>query len=381
MRTIELDGRDEIGAFEDSPRGIDDQHAHDKVAKSTITRFTFIDLFAGVGGMRLAFDAVGGRCLLTCEVDRLAQKAYCARFPNAEIHDDIRTLGAEKVPKHDILVAGFPCQPFSLAGVSKKNSLGRPHGLQCEDQGQLFFELARIIDAKRPRAFLLENVENLRRHDGGRTWKVILNVLVNDLAYDVHPEVFSSSGYVPQKRKRVLIAGFRKSVGFDWRQFDLNQTGNGPKLSSILHPEDGTEPDVDQGRFLNPDGTVRPEYIVTPKVWTCLQNHAAKHRSLGNGFGYGLFGPSDVARTLSARYHKDGAEILIRRSLGALPRKLTPREAARLMGFPDNFPIISSRTRAWKQFGNSVVVPLIQAAAEALVPYALKVPPEPDKTD
>src|SRR5262249_44601639 len=158
-----------------------------------------------------------------CEWDRLAQKAYLARFPGSEMHGDIRTLDAAKLPKHDITVAGFPCQPFSLAGVSKKNSLGKVHGLDCEDQGQLFFNLAELIEAKRPRAFVLENVDNLLSHDDGRTWPAIEYMLKAELGYDVHAKVFSSRSYVPQKRKRLLIAGFRKEVGFDWKNFDLDR--------------------------------------------------------------------------------------------------------------------------------------------------------------
>jgi DNA (cytosine-5)-methyltransferase 1 len=337
--------------------------------------FTFVDLFAGIGGMRLAFEAAGGECLFTCEWDRLAQKSYLARFPDSSIHGDIRTLDACDVPDHDITVAGFPCQPFSLAGVSKKNSLGKPHGLDCEDQGRLFFDLAQLIDAKRPRAFLLENVDNLLTHDAGRTWAPIEYVLKAELGYDIHAKVFNSRSYVPQKRKRLLIAGFREEVGFDWRHFDLDRAGTtGPVLSSILHPEDGSELDIDGGRYIGPGGKVRSVFTTTPKVWACLERHAANHRAKGHGFGRSVVGPSDVARTLSARYHKDGAEILVGRGANALPRKLTPREAARLMGFPDDFPIVASNTRAWKHFGNSVVVPLIQAAAEAIAPFALKVP-------
>jgi DNA (cytosine-5)-methyltransferase 1 len=331
--------------------------------------FTFIDLFAGIGGIRLGFEAAGGRCVFTSEWDSYAQKTYVENFGDEHpIAGDITRIDAADIPDHDVLLAGFPCQPFSLAGVSKKNALGRPHGFECSTQGTLFFDVERIIAEKRPAAFLLENVKNLVSHDKGNTFRVIRDVLENQLRYKLYPMVVDGRRFVPQHRQRILLVGFREDVGFDWSQVSMPEVAQGPKLASILHSEDGTEPDIDGGRYLQPSGKVQKKYTLTDRLWAYLQGYAEKHRAAGNGFGCSVVGPKDTSRTLSARYYKDGSEILISRGKARNPRRLTPRECARLMGYPADYRIPVSDTRAYKQFGNSVVVPLIEAVAHAMKP-------------
>lgn len=327
--------------------------------------FTFIDLFAGIGGTRLGFERAGGRCVFTSEWDKYAKQTYLTNFGSAPDHvfaGDITEVNAEDVPDHDVLVAGFPCQPFSIAGVSKKNALGRAHGFADETQGTLFFDIARIIEAKRPKAFMLENVKNLQSHDRGRTFEVIMRTLTEELGYDVQHRVVDASAWVPQGRKRIIIVGFRPDVDHHF-DFDLLGTpDNRPTMRDILHPEDGTE--RAEGHFTEgPDAAVSDKYTLSEHLWTYLQNYAAKHRAAGNGFGFGLVGPNDVARTLSARYYKDGSEILVSRGEGELPRRLTPRECARLMGFDDDYKIPVSDTQAYRQFGNSIVVPMVEEVA------------------
>lgn len=351
------------------------QFIEDRAARphSPAGDFTFIDLFAGIGGIRLGFEAAGGRCIFTSEWDAYAQKTYAENFGKEhEIAGDITQIDAKKVPDHDVLLAGFPCQPFSLAGVSKKNALGRPHGFECTTQGTLFFDVKRIIAAKRPKAFLLENVKNLISHDGGNTFKVIMDVLERQLGYVVRPMVVDGRRFVPQHRQRILLVGFEKDVGFDWNKLlaKMPAVSDGPRLASILHREDGSEEEGldDNGRFIFSDGKVQKKYTLTDRLWQYLQNYAEKHRQAGNGFGCSVVGPTDTSRTLSARYYKDGSEILISRGAKRTPRRLTPRECARLMGYPEDFRIPVSDTRAYKQFGNSVVVPLITEVAHAMKP-------------
>lgn len=335
--------------------------------------FAFIDLFAGIGGIRLGFERAGGRCVFTSEWDRFCQKTYLANFPdNGEIAGDITKIAASSIPDHDVLLAGFPCQPFSIAGVSKKNALGRPHGFDCETQGTLFFDVARILAEKRPAAFLLENVKNLLSHDKGRTFRIIRETLVEKLGYEIHWKVIDGRRFVPQHRERIVIAGFREPTAFDWDDCPPPEIADSPILESILHPEDGLEIDRDDGRFLDERGQVLPKYTLSDKLWLYLQDYAEKHRMRGNGFGYGLVDGEGVARTLSARYYKDGSEILVRQGDGKNPRRLTPRECARMMGFPDSFRIVVSDTQAYKQFGNSVVVPLMEYAARAMKPHVMR---------
>lgn len=339
--------------------------------------FGFIDLFAGIGGLRRGFESIGGRCVFTSEWDEKALQTYVANYGPVEqdAGEDIATLPLDRIPPHDVLLAGFPCQPFSLAGVSKKNSLGRPHGFDCDTQGTLFFNIQQIIEARQPRAFLLENVKNLLSHDRGNTWRVIQHVLKEELGYHIYPQLVNARRVLPQNRDRIFIVGFKEPAEFDWEALDLPAEDAGPKLGSILHPEDGSE--IDQP-YTDAEGRVSQKYYLTDHLWNYLQRYAEKHRSQGNGFGFSLFGPDDVARTLSARYHKDGSEILIRTRDGN-PRRLTPRECARLMGFDPllenepkgytRFRIPVSDTQAYRQFGNSVAVPVVASIARLMRPH------------
>lgn len=310
-------------------------------------RFKFIDLFAGIGGMRLAFERVGGECVFSSEWDKYCQKTYFANFKDIP-HGDITEISEKEIPDHDILVAGFPCQPFSIAGVSKKNSLGRVHGFLDKTQGTLFFDVARIISSKRPKAFLLENVKNLLSHDKGNTFKVIKQTL-EELNYQVSYKVIDGKQFVPQHRERIYIVGLDKDVYGPNKAVDFpNPQICNKKLKDIL------EIDVSE------------KYTLSDKLWSYLQVYAAKHKAKGNGFGYGLADLNGYTRTLSARYYKDGSEILIPQS-GRNPRRLTPRECARLQGFPDSFEIMVSDTQAYKQFGNSVVVDAVEATARQII--------------
>ncbi|WP_328805963.1 DNA (cytosine-5-)-methyltransferase [Paraburkholderia solitsugae] len=336
-------------------------------------QFRFVDLFAGIGGIRMGFEAHGGDCVFTSEWNDFSTKTYRENYPAGGEHaliGDIVSFPAEEVPSHDVLLGGFPCQPFSIAGVSKKNALGRPHGFECTTQGTLFFDVARIIAAKRPAAFLLENVKNLLSHDKGRTFDVILQTLRDELGYEVHYRVVDGQHFTPQHRERIIIVGFRGKTSFSWD--DLRLPDSGPRLGSILHRTDGSEPVLpwDHDRFFDHAGKrVQPKYTLTPNLWTYLQNYAAKHRAAGNGFGFGMAYPDSVTRTLSARYHKDGSEILVYQGEQLRPRRLTPRECARLMGFPDTFRIPVSDTQAYRQFGNSVVMPVMREVARIMLPH------------
>ncbi len=364
--------------------------------------FDFIDLFAGIGGIRRGFEAIGGRCVLTSEWNEPAVRTYKANYYSDPGHHvfntDIRDLTlshhegvSEKkayrhidqvVPDHDVLLAGFPCQPFSIAGVSKKNALGRANGFEDKTQGTLFFDVARILAAKRPAAFLLENVKNLKSHDKGKTFKVIIETL-EELGYWVadaeefgsdDPKIIDGQHFVPQHRERIVLVGFRKDLGvhdgFTLRDVEAEFPEKKPKLKDILEKK------------------VDDKYILTPKLWEYLFNYSLKHKAKGNGFGYGLVTGKDIARTLSARYYKDGSEILIDRgfdqakslhdpkNLVNRPRRLTPRECARLMGYDGPgeaaFRIPVSDTQAYKQFGNSVVVPVFAAVARLMKSRILK---------
>ena len=334
------------------------QKASDRSVASRRTSFRFIDLFAGIGGLRLGFEAIGGRCVFTSEWDKNSRETYALNFrDNHPIGGDVREFSQDpdKIPDHDVLLAGFPCQPFSIAGVSKKNALGRPHGFLCDTQGTLFFDTAQIIAHHRPPAFVLENVKNLESHDRGNTFATIMHVLKEELGYHVQHRVISSEAWVPQKRARIFIVGFREETEFDFKSLVLPPADAGPKLGEILQPHD----------------EVDPKYTLTPRLWEYLQAYKEKHQAKGNGFGCSVFGPNDVARTLSARYYKDGSEILVDQP-GKRPRRLTPRECARLMGFdsPDReFRIEVSDTQAYRQFGNAVVVPVVEFVAKAMQPH------------
>lgn len=333
--------------------------------------FKFIDLFAGIGGIRTAFERIGGQCVFTSEWDAYAQKTYVQNFNGHHtMAGDITQVVASEIPDHDVLLAGFPCQPFSIAGVSKKASLGREHGFKDSTQGTLFFDVARIIEAKQPHAFLLENVKNLISHDKGRTFDVIKHALSEELVYHIHYRVIDGAHFTPQHRERIIIVGFREPVAFDFNALPLPPK-NAHKLKEILHKTDGTEPKLvwDEDRFFNhTTQQVQAKYTLTDNLWRYLQNYAEKHRLKGNGFGFGLVTGESVTRTLSARYHKDGSEILIFQGENKNPRRLTPRECARLMGFSDTFRIPVSDTRAYRQFGNSVVVDVMAHVAKLMQP-------------
>lgn len=316
------------------------------MAKRRAARFTFIDLFAGIGGFRWALErGLGGKCVYSSEWDKYAQQTYLANFGGA-VDGDITKRDPAEIPDHDILTAGFPCQPFSIAGVSKANALGRKHGFEHATQGTLFFNVAKIIDVKRPRAFILENVKNLKSHDQGRTFQVITNTLT-ELGYHWDARVIDARHWVPQHRERIFVVGFRQKSD----------------LARFVWPTPPAQPQR-FGSIL--EKSVDPKYTLSNKLWGYLQQYAQKHKAAGNGFGYGLTHRSGVARTLSARYYKDGSEVLVARRSGN-PRRLTPRECARLMGYPDEFKIVCSDTRAYKQFGNSVVRPVVQAISERLL--------------
>jgi len=332
--------------------------------------FTFIDLFAGIGGLRMGFEAHGGKCVFTSEWDSYAQKTYLANFPvDHDLAGDITQVPAENIPDHDVLLAGFPCQPFSIAGVSKKNSLGRKHGFECDTQGTLFFDVARIIKEKQPKAILLENVKNLQSHDKGNTFKVIKRSLEEDLGYRIHTRVIDAKGFVPQHRERIFIVGFREDTEFSWDALNLPEK-DAKTMMDVFH---GSKENVEEpytykhGQYT----CVNKKYVLSDKLWIYLQRYAEKHKKAGNGFGFGLVNEKSTARTLSARYYKDGSEILVKRKKGN-PRRLTPRECARLMGYHTDdrhFEIPVSDTRAYKQFGNGVVVPVITEIARIMKPH------------
>ena len=309
-------------------------------------------MFAGIGGIRLAYQNLGGKCVFTSEWNNFAKKTYEANFGEVPF-GDITKISEKDIPEHDVLLAGFPCQPFSIAGVSKKNALGRKHGFLDEKQGTLFFDIARILKHKKPSAFMLENVKNLVSHDKGNTFKIIKNTLT-ELGYSIHFRVLDGKHFVPQHRERIIIVGFRneKFNGSEKFQFPKLPESNA-KIKDILEEK------------------IESKYTLSDKLWNYLQNYAAKHKAQGNGFGFGMTDLNGISRTISARYYKDGSEILIPQN-DTNPRRLTPRECARLQGFPDEFVIPVSDNQAYRQFGNSVTVPLIQSVGKQLVKELLK---------
>lgn len=329
--------------------------------------FTFIDLFAGIGGLRLAMQSIGGRCVFTSEWDKFAKITYEENFKdNREVRGDIQKIDAEEIPEHNVLCAGFPCQPFSLAGVSKKNALGRAHGFLDETQGTLFFDVVRVLRHHMPEAFLLENVKNLTSHDKGKTYSVIVGAL-EALGYTVSAKIIDAQHFLPQHRQRIVLVGFLQETGFNFSDLQLPEKGK-VRLKSILHPEDGSE-DAEGHFTIGEQATVSSKYTLSDHLWKYLQDYKAKHAKAGNGFGCSVVGPADVSRTLSARYHKDGSEILIDQGSGKNPRRLTPRECARLMGYGDEFKIPVSDTQAYRQFGNSVAVPVFREVARIMAPH------------
>ena len=317
----------------------------------TVPNFTFIDLFAGMGGFRLGMQAQGGKCVFSSEWNKYAQKTYLANFGEMPFGDITKKSTKSYIPKKfDVLCAGFPCQPFSIAGVSKKNSLGRETGFKDKTQGTLFFDVAEIISEHRPQAFYLENVKNLVSHDKGNTFRIIKETL-EELRYSLHYLVMDGQTYVPQHRERIMIVGFDKDIFRGREKFVFpEQKKATSKLSDVL------EKNVDV------------KYTLSDHLWKYLQDYAKKQKNKGNGFGYGLANLDGISRTLSARYYKDGSEILIPQGRNKNPRKLTPRECARLMGYPDNYRLDQvSDLQAYRQCGNSVVVPLIAAVSEQII--------------
>lgn len=316
--------------------------------------FSFIDLFAGIGGIRIGLEAVGGRCVFSSEIDHFAQRTYHAWFGETPAGDIKDFPHGEGIPKHDILAAGFPCQPFSIAGVSKKKSLGREHGFKDKAQGTLFFHLAEIVEAMQPPVLLLENVKNLRSHNKGDTWRTISSRL-EELGYVLFDQTIDAADYVPQHRERIFIVGFRRDLFGDTPPFRFpdRPKGTSPRVRDILDDQDA----------------VPKKYTLSRDLWRYLQDYAKKHRAKGNGFGFGLVDPNSIARTLSARYYKDGSEILIPRGPRKRPRRLTPAEAARLMGFPEPLAQhqVVSDTQAYRQYGNAVVPKVVQAVAAQIV--------------
>jgi len=320
-----------------------------------MSKLTFIDLFAGIGGMRIAFERGGAECVFSSEWDRFAQQTYEANFRELP-YGDITEISSRVIPDHDILLAGFPCQPFSISGVSKKNSLGKAHGFADKTQGNLFFEIARILRDKQPAAFLLENVKHLVNHDKRRTFNVIQQYLT-EMGYTFFYEIIDAQNYIPQHRERIFIVGFRNDLYFG-EVFDYPP----PPPVRLFNFTDVLEDEVDR------------KYTLSDHQWAYQQAYKEKHRRKGNGFGFGLVQRSKdtVTRTLSARYYKDGSEVLVDQE-DENPRRLTPRECARLMGFPDTFKIPVSDTQAYKQFGNSVAIPVVQAIASRMIETLIKI--------
>ena len=319
----------------------------------------FIDLFAGIGGFRMAFEKAGGQCVFSSEWDKFARQTYEANF-GEHPHGDIRQIASKDIPDFDVLCAGFPCQPFSIAGVSKKNALGREHGFKDKTQGDLFFEIVRIIRDKQPRAFLLENVKNLASHNKGATFATILDILEGDLGYHIRYDILNASDMLPQNRARLFIAGFKSASDAESFTFpELPEVYRKNYTGRLKHPTPRIKDILEK--------KVDPRYTLTDHLWNYLQGYAAKHKEKGNGFGFGLVDPAGISRTLSARYYKDGSEILIPAKVpGQNPRRLTPRECARLMGFPDSYQIVVSDTQAYKQFGNGVAVPVVTELAREI---------------
>jgi DNA (cytosine-5)-methyltransferase 1 len=318
-------------------------------------KFTFIDLFAGVGGFRLALQNLGGECVFSSEWDKMAQRTYYANFGEIPFGDITKPETKEWIPKKfDLLCGGFPCQPFSIAGVSKKNSLGRKHGFEDEKQGNLFFHIAEILEIHRPKAFFLENVKNLVSHDKGNTFKVIEKTL-RDLGYSFHFTVLNGKHFVPQNRQRTFMVGFDINVFHNKEEFQFPVLPEPTKkIKDILEKK------------------VDPKYTLTDHLWKYLQDYSQKHKEKGNGFGFGLVDLNGITRTMSARYYKDGSEILIPQN-GKNPRRLSIRESARLQGYPDKFIVDAvSMNQGYKQFGNSVVMPLIQVIGKNIVKVLIK---------
>lgn len=348
------------------PRGkpIDTKRKSEEPTNEGTTRYTFADIFAGIGGFRFGFEPQGGRCVWSCEINKKARVTYCANHEEQyeDIFPDVRDARAEDIPDHDILIAGFPCQPFSLAGVSRNNFLERPHGFQDVTRGTLFFEIVRILASHRPKAFLLENVPHLLGHDQGRTFATVRYLLQEELGYSTTHRVLDARPYVPQRRRRIFIAGHQEADRPGLGSMELPAEETAPNLGDILHPEDGTE-EPENPYTEGAEARVSAKYTLGTGTWETLKRHRERHRGAGNGFGYTLAAADGPSRTLTARYGKDGQEILIEQQ-GQRPRRLTPRECSRLMGMPDLvIPKTVSDSEAYRQLGNSVVPPLVEDLA------------------
>ena len=304
--------------------------------------FRFIDLFAGIGGMRLGLERAGGRCVYSSEINDYAVETYTANF-GGKVAGDITEVDARDIPDHDVLAAGFPCQPFSLAGISKRRSLNLPSGTDSP-QGRMFDEIVRILREKRPRALLLENVKHLKSYNKGRVLGGMLRKL-NRLGYVTYTKVIDAQSVVPQHRERLFIVGFDRDVGFEFPEIKNTYI----QLGDILETNPGRR------------------YRLTPGTWRALKRHKRRSEERGTGFGYCIASPGGISRTLSRRYYKDGAEILIQRGRADIPRRLTPRECARLMGFREKFKIPVSDSQAYRQFGNSVVPPIVASIGREMV--------------
>ena len=298
------------------------------------TDFTFIDLFAGIGGIRLGFESIGGECIFSSEWDKYCQKTYQENFKEIP-HGDITKIKPYELPSFNLLLAGFPCQPFSMAG--------RKLGFE-DARGTLFFDIAQKIEFHKPEVVFLENVKNIESHDKGKTFKIIINTL-EDLGYKIFHKVLNAKDFgVPQNRERIYIIGFKGNADFEFPVPPKQKT----RVGDIL------EKNVD------------PKYTISDRLWAGHQRRKREHREKGNGFGYSLFTEDSLyTSTISARYYKDGSEILIAQK-GKNPRKITPREAARLQGFPEWFQTPVSDVQAYKQFGNSVSIPVIEALAKKI---------------
>lgn len=316
-------------------------------------KFSFIDLFAGIGGFRLALQEVGGISVFSSEWDKAAQQTYKNNYGELPF-GDITTIAGEKIsdsyvskfiPDHDVLAAGFPCQPFSHAGVSARNFVGQEHGFKCKTQGTLFFDVMRIAEVKKPKVLFLENVRNIERHDKGYTFKVIKDS-IEELGYDFKYEIINSSTLVPQRRVRCFMVCFRKDldVNFSFPGFD----GEPLPLKGIL------EKQVDE------------KFTISDRLWQGHINRTNRNLERGTGFTAFTADLDKPSNTIVARYGKDGKECLIPQK-DKNPRLLTPRECARLQGFPESFIIPEAKTPAYKQFGNSVSVPVVEKIAQKIV--------------
>lgn len=334
-----------------------------------MSELRILDLFSGIGGMRAGFAGCG-YTVFASEIDKFARETYQANVPPTHMMaGDIRQVSSSDIPDGDVLLGGFPCQPFSHAGLAKKRSLGKPSGFLDKVSGTLFFEIARILADKQPTAFLLENVRGLLSHNHGETFQTILHILQEELGYEVHWKVIDANYFVPQHRERVYIVGFKGCTSFSFDDFITPSVM--PRLASVLFETCGV------GESFACDGVdyydyvtsqVNPKYTISDRMWRYLQEYKQHNRATGRGFGYTLVTPDMQARTLSARYGKDGSEILVSQD-GKNPRRLTPRECARLMGFSDRFVIPVSDAQAYKQFGNSVVVSVIREIARIMMPH------------